>query len=55
MPAEARKTMLENIARTLPVKRVDLAEDISDQVLRFLRNTFATGTVVYLDGGGLLV
>ncbi|MCX5819893.1 MAG: SDR family oxidoreductase [Deltaproteobacteria bacterium] len=55
MPAEARKTMLENIARTLPVKRVGLAEDISDQVLLFLRNTFATGTVVFLDGGGLLV
>jgi NAD(P)-dependent dehydrogenase (short-subunit alcohol dehydrogenase family) len=55
MPAEARKTMLENIARGLPVKRVGLAEDISDQVLLFLRNTFATGTVVYLDGGGLLV
>jgi NAD(P)-dependent dehydrogenase (short-subunit alcohol dehydrogenase family) len=35
MPAEARKTMLENIARTLPVKRVGLAEDVSDQVLLF--------------------
>jgi NAD(P)-dependent dehydrogenase (short-subunit alcohol dehydrogenase family) len=55
MPAEARKTMLENIAKTLPVKRVGLAEDVADQVLLFLRNTFATGTVVYLDGGGLLV
>jgi NAD(P)-dependent dehydrogenase (short-subunit alcohol dehydrogenase family) len=55
MPAEARKTMLENIARTLPVKRVGLAEDISDQILLFLRNTYATGTVVYLDGGGLPV
>jgi NAD(P)-dependent dehydrogenase (short-subunit alcohol dehydrogenase family) len=31
------------------------AADISDQILLFLRNTFATGTVVYLDGGGLLV
>lgn len=55
MPAEARKTMLENVAKSLPVKRVGQAEDVADQVLLFLRNTFATGSVVYLDGGGLLV
>ena len=46
--------MLENVARSLPVKRVGLAEDVSDQGLLFLRNTFATGTVIYLDGGGLI-
>lgn len=55
MPAAARKTLLENVANSLPVKRVGQAEDIADQVLLLLRNTFATGTVVYLDGGGLLV
>ncbi len=55
MPAEARKAMLENVAKSLPVKRVGLAEDCADQILLMLRNTFMTGSVVYIDGGGLLV
>jgi NAD(P)-dependent dehydrogenase (short-subunit alcohol dehydrogenase family) len=55
MPAEARKTMLENVAKALPVKRVGQAEDCADQILLMLRNTFMTGSVVYIDGGGLLI
>ncbi len=55
MPADARKALLENAARGLPVKRVGLAEDCADQILLMLRNTFMTGSVVYIDGGGLLV
>lgn len=55
MPAEARKTMLENIAKTLPVKRVGQAEDCAEQILLMLRNTYMTGSIVYVDGGGLLV
>jgi NAD(P)-dependent dehydrogenase (short-subunit alcohol dehydrogenase family) len=55
MPADARKAMLENVAKSLPVKRVGLAEDCADQILLMLRNTFMTGSVVYIDGGGLLV
>ncbi len=55
MPAEARKTMLENVAKSLPVKRVGQAEDCADQILLMLRNTFMTGSVVYIDGGGLLI
>jgi len=55
MPAEARKTMLENVAKALPVKRVGQAEDCADQILLMLRNTFMTGSVVYVDGGGLLI
>ena len=55
MTAEARKAMLENVAKSLPVKRVGLAEDCADQILLMLRNTFMTGSVVYIDGGGLLV
>ncbi len=55
MPDDARKAMLENVAKSLPVKRVGLAEDCADQILLMLRNTFMTGSVVYIDGGGLLV
>ena len=55
MPAEARKAMLENVAKSLPVKRVGQAEDCAEQILLMLRNTFMTGSVVYVDGGGLLI
>lgn len=55
MPAEARKAMLENVAKSLPVKRVGQAGDCAEQILLMLRNTFMTGSVVYIDGGGMLV
>jgi NAD(P)-dependent dehydrogenase (short-subunit alcohol dehydrogenase family) len=52
MPAEARKAMLEKTAAALPVGRVGLAEDVAKQILAFTDNGFATGAIVYLDGGG---
>ena len=55
MPAEARKMLLENVARSLPVRRVGLAEDVAQQILLMLQNSFMTGSVVYIDGGALLV
>jgi len=55
MPADARKAMLENVAKSLPVKRVGQAEDCAEQILLMLRNTFMTGSIVYIDGGGMLV
>jgi len=55
MPEAARREMLEKIASTLPVRRVGLGEDIAKQILAFMTNGFATGSIVYLDGGGVLV
>ena len=52
MPEYARIAMLEKIAEALPVKRIGLAEDIAQQILSLMANTFATGSVVFLDGGG---
>lgn len=55
MSAEARKTLLENVANSLPVKHVGQPEDVAEQILVFLKNGFMTGSVVYVDGGALLV
>jgi NAD(P)-dependent dehydrogenase (short-subunit alcohol dehydrogenase family) len=55
MPEAARRAMLENIAAALPVRRVGEGEDIAKQILAFMTNGFATGSIVYLDGGGLVV
>lgn len=52
MPEQARIAMLEKTAAALPVKRVGLADDIARQIISFMENTFATGSVVFLDGGG---
>ncbi len=54
MPEDARKDMLAKAAASLPVGRVGLGEDIAQQILAFMRNGFATGSIVYLDGGALV-
>jgi NAD(P)-dependent dehydrogenase (short-subunit alcohol dehydrogenase family) len=54
MPEAARKEMLAKAAAGLPVGRVGLAEDIAQQILTFMNNGFMSGSIVYLDGGGLV-
>jgi NAD(P)-dependent dehydrogenase (short-subunit alcohol dehydrogenase family) len=54
MPEAARKEMLAKTAAALPVGRVGAAEDVAQQILSFMANGFATGAIVYLDGGALV-
>lgn len=54
MPEAARKDMLAKTAAGLPVGRVGLGEDVAQQIHAFMTNGFATGSIVYLDGGGLV-
>jgi NAD(P)-dependent dehydrogenase (short-subunit alcohol dehydrogenase family) len=54
MPEEARRDMLTKTAASLPVGRVGLGEDIARQILSFMANGFATGSIVYIDGGALV-
>ncbi|MFN3655710.1 MAG: SDR family oxidoreductase [Pseudolabrys sp.] len=55
MPEAARKEMLAKTAAGLPVQRIGQAEDIAMQIHAFIANPFATGAIVYIDGGGLVV
>jgi NAD(P)-dependent dehydrogenase (short-subunit alcohol dehydrogenase family) len=55
MPEAARRDMLDKAAAALPVKRVGLGEDIARQILALMANGFATGSVVTIDGGHLIV
>jgi NAD(P)-dependent dehydrogenase (short-subunit alcohol dehydrogenase family) len=55
MPEDARRKMLEQAAAALPVRRVGTGEDVARQILAFMTIGFATGSIVYLDGGGLIV
>jgi NAD(P)-dependent dehydrogenase (short-subunit alcohol dehydrogenase family) len=54
MPEEARRDMLAKTAASLPVGRVGAGEDIARQILAFMTIGFATGSIVYLDGGALI-
>jgi NAD(P)-dependent dehydrogenase (short-subunit alcohol dehydrogenase family) len=54
MPEVARKEMLAKTAAALPVGRVGMAEDIAQQIASFMTNGFATGSIVYVDGGALV-
>jgi NAD(P)-dependent dehydrogenase (short-subunit alcohol dehydrogenase family) len=55
MPEAARRDMLAKTAASLPVGRVGESEDIAQQILTFMALGFATGSVVYIDGGALVV
>ncbi len=54
MPEAARRDMLAKTAAALPVGRVGVAEDIAKQILAFITIGFATGSIVYIDGGALV-
>ena len=54
MPEAARKDMLAKTAASLPVGRVGVGEDIARQILAFMTIGFATGSIVYIDGGALI-
>jgi NAD(P)-dependent dehydrogenase (short-subunit alcohol dehydrogenase family) len=55
MPEAARRDMLAKTAASLPVGRVGVADDIARQILTFMTVGFATGSIVYVDGGALIV
>ncbi|MCM3767810.1 SDR family oxidoreductase [Neobacillus niacini] len=55
MPEEQRQGMFAAVASKLPIGRVATAEDVAQSYLYLAKNTIATGTVVYADGGTRLV
>jgi NAD(P)-dependent dehydrogenase (short-subunit alcohol dehydrogenase family) len=54
MPEAARLDMLGKIAAALPVGRVGVADDIAQQIMTFMTVGFASGSIVYIDGGALV-
>ena len=55
MQEAARLDMLAKTAAALPVGRVGVGEDIARQILAFMTIGFATGSIVYIDGGALTI
>lgn len=49
-----RAAMFENAAKQLPVGRVGQASDLADAYLLVIGNSFMTGAVIDVEGGGLI-
>ncbi len=54
LPNGQRLEMLEQARRRLPARHVATAADIAELTLSVLVNRYMTGTVVDIDGGGLI-
>jgi len=54
MPDAAREAMYGSSAARLPAGRVGTPDDVAQLALMIMQNGFLTGTVIDLDGGGLL-
>lgn len=52
MPEQARRSLLDQVAAALPVRRVGTGEDVAQQIVAYMSNGFATGAITYIDGGG---
>jgi len=55
LPEKARLKEFEATAKLLPVKRVGEPEDIAEAVAYLIQCGFATGSVVYIDGGSRII
>lgn len=55
IPESERAAMYAHFAQQLPVGRVGEATDIAQTYLYLLRQSFGTGQIIVVDGGGVLV
>jgi NAD(P)-dependent dehydrogenase (short-subunit alcohol dehydrogenase family) len=55
MPESERNTLFEKVGQMLAVGRVGEADDLAETYLYLMREGFSTGTMVVVDGGGVLV
>jgi NAD(P)-dependent dehydrogenase (short-subunit alcohol dehydrogenase family) len=54
LPSEKRKALFESTASRLPVRRIGQPHDIANAVLFLMTTSFATGSTVRVDGGGVI-
>jgi NAD(P)-dependent dehydrogenase (short-subunit alcohol dehydrogenase family) len=54
-PADVREEMFRSVGAALPVGRIGEAGDVARSYVHLMEQEYATGSVVTVDGGGLLV
>jgi NAD(P)-dependent dehydrogenase (short-subunit alcohol dehydrogenase family) len=55
IPEQSRIAEFQEMAKKLPVKKVGKPEDIAHAVVYLIECGYATGSVVHVDGGGLVI
>jgi NAD(P)-dependent dehydrogenase (short-subunit alcohol dehydrogenase family) len=55
MPPPARDALFRQLGEKLPVGHVGSAEEVAETYLYLMRQTYGTGPVIVVDGGGTLV
>jgi NAD(P)-dependent dehydrogenase (short-subunit alcohol dehydrogenase family) len=55
MPADEREQMYASVAGSIPVGRVGEPQDIAEAFLFLMNQGFATGSIITVDGGAVLV
>jgi NAD(P)-dependent dehydrogenase (short-subunit alcohol dehydrogenase family) len=55
MTPSDREAMYARAAATLPARRVGEAEDVAQAILFLIANPYATGSVLVIDGGALIL
>ena len=55
LPAQQRLKEFEETAQRLPVKRIGQPEDIAQAAVYLIQCGYATGSIVYVDGGSRLI
>jgi len=55
LPEQARKQLFENAAAHLPVRHIADADEVASAYTYLMKQTFSTGEIIVVDGGGVLV
>jgi NAD(P)-dependent dehydrogenase (short-subunit alcohol dehydrogenase family) len=55
MPPADRSALFAQVAASLPARRVGEAQDVAQAIIFLMTNPFATGSIVQLEGGAMLV
>ena len=55
MAPPAREAMYKKATETLPARRIGQPDDVAQALVFLMTNPFATGIVMNLEGGALLV
>jgi NAD(P)-dependent dehydrogenase (short-subunit alcohol dehydrogenase family) len=54
LPDEAREGLFKSTAAATPVGRIGQPDDVASSVLQAMENTFVNGSLIHVNGGGLL-
>lgn len=55
LPEQARKQLFESAAARLPVRHIADADEVASAYTYLMKQTFSTGEIIVVDGGGVLV